>query len=383
MKKLVSECDTCQRNHHETILPPGLLQPNAIPDSAWMDISMDFVEGLPKSNGMSVILVVVDRFTKYGHFLPLAHPYSASTVAQEFIQGIFKLHGLPRSIISDRDPVFLSNFWEAFFKAQGTKLNKSTAYHPQSDGQTESLNKVLEQYLRCVIGDKPTSWLTALPWAEWWYNTTYHSAIQMTPFEALYGHPPPRIQPYFPGSSAVQEVDTQLRDRDTLIALLKTNLAKAHARMKHYYDQKHTEREFQIGDWVYLKLQPYKQHSVQIRPVHKLSPKYYGPFQISERIGTVAYKLQLPSSAKIHPVFHVSLLKKKLGQGVVVHPHLPPIIDPENPRWYHAAVLDIGIFKKRGNAITKWLIHWVGTSVDDATWEVATEILARYPDFQA
>lgn len=117
--------------------------------------------------------------------------------------------------------------------------------------------------------------------------------------------------------------------------------------------------------------------------MHKLSPKYYGPFQISERIRTVAYKLQLPSSAKIHLVFHVSLLKKKLGQGVVVHPHLPPIIDPENPRWYPAAVLDISIFKKRGNAITKWLIHWVGTSVDDATWEVATEIIARYPDFQA
>lgn len=165
-------------------------------------------------------------------------------MAQEFIQGILKLHSLPRSIISDRDPVFLSNFWEAFFKAQGTKLNKSTAYHPQSDGQTESLNKVLEQYLRCVIGDKPTSWLTALPWAEWWYNTTYHSAIQMTPFEALYGYPPPQIPPYLPGSSAVQEVDTQLRDRDTLIVLLKTNLAKAQARMNHYYDQKHTEREF-------------------------------------------------------------------------------------------------------------------------------------------
>lgn len=144
MKKLVAECDICQRNHAETILPPGLLQPNSIPENAWLDISMDFIEGLPSSGGKSVILVVVDRFTKYGHFLPLAHPYSANTVAQEFIQGIFRLHGLPRSIITDRDPLFLSNFWDAFFKQQGTKLHRSTAYHPQSDGQTESLNKVLE-----------------------------------------------------------------------------------------------------------------------------------------------------------------------------------------------------------------------------------------------
>lgn len=165
VRKLVAKCDTCQRNHYETILPPGLLQPNKIPDGAWLDISMDFIEGLPKSGGMSVILVIVDRFTKYAHFLPLSHPYSAASVAEAFIQGIFKLHGMPRTIISDRDPLFLSLLWEAFFKAQGTELCKSIAYHPQSDGQTENLNRSLEQYLRCVAGKRPTQWVKDIPWA--------------------------------------------------------------------------------------------------------------------------------------------------------------------------------------------------------------------------
>lgn len=382
IRKFVAECDICQRNRYEAILPPGLLQPNKIPDAAWLDISMDFIEGLPKSGGKTVILVVVDRFTKYAHFLPLSHPYSAAIVAEAFIQGVFKLHGMPKTIISDRDPLFLSTFWEAFFRAQGTELCKSTAYHPQSDGQTENLNRSLEQYLHCVTGERPTEWLKDLPWAEWWYNTNYHSAIQMTPFQAVYGYTPPRIELYLPGSTAVHEVDCQLQDRDSLLALLKQNLHKAQERMKLFHDKRHTERTFEVGDLVYLKLQSYKQQSVERRPVHKLSAKYYGPFEVIEKIGTVAYKLKLPTSARIHPVFHVSLLKKKVGLQAVVNPHLPPVVDPENPRWYPAKVIDTMLVKRKGRASAKWLIQWIGAPSEDATWEFADDIMARYPDFE-
>lgn len=147
---------------------------------------MDFTEGLPPAAGKSVILVIVDRLTKYAHFILLSHPYTASMVVQLFIEHIFKLHGLPESIISYRDHVFMSMFWTAFFKEQGTTLNKSSAYYPQSDGRTENLNRTLEQYLRCVVGEKPKSWIDALPWAEYWYNTAFHSAIGMSPFRALY-----------------------------------------------------------------------------------------------------------------------------------------------------------------------------------------------------
>jgi transposase InsO family protein len=383
IKRLVAECNICQQNHYETTKPPGLLQPNSIPEGAWSDISMDFVEGLPDSNGKSVILVVVDRLTKYGHFIPLSHPYTAAGVAKVLMEAVFKLHGLPEAIISDRDPVFLSTFWEAFFQMQGTKLHKSSAYHPQTDGQTENLNRTLEQYLRCTVGEKPHSWVEALPWAEWWYNTAHHSAIGMTPFQALYGYAPPVVAAYKPGSTAVVAVDSQLQTRDKLLALLKRNLQVAQARMKSFYDKNHTERNFEIGQWVYLKLQPYKQQTVERRTFHKLSPRYYGPFQILQKIGSVAYKLKLPSSSRIHPVFHVSLLKAKIGNSAAISAHLPPDVDPANPRWYPARILDRGIFKKGNGPVTKWLIQWLGASAEEATWEEAEDIQHRYPDFQA
>ncbi|KAL6129684.1 hypothetical protein ACLB2K_073033 [Fragaria x ananassa] len=205
----------------------------------------------------------------------------------------------------------------------------------------------------------------------------------MTPFKALYGYDPRPIQSYTPGSTAVQSVDQDLQSRDELLAVLKRNLQVAQARMKQAYDKNHTEREFSEGDWVYLKLQPYKQQSVKKRANHKLSPRYYGPYQIEKRIGQVAYKLKLPPTAKVHPVFHVSLLKKKVGENAGVATHFPPDIDPHNPRWYPATVLERRVVKQGNLPVTKWLVQWIGAGVEEATWEEAEEILHRFPDFQA
>jgi len=144
IKKFVRKCEICQVNKHETVDPAGLLQPLPIPSRIWADISMDFIEGFPPSHGYTVILVVIDKFSKYGHFLPLSHPYTASTVSHLFLSQIFKLHGMPQTIVSDRDPLFTSSFWRELFHLQGISLAFSSAYHPQSDGQTESLNKCLE-----------------------------------------------------------------------------------------------------------------------------------------------------------------------------------------------------------------------------------------------
>lgn len=141
LQTFISECDVCQRNKTETVASPGLLQPLPIPERAWSDLSMDFIEGLPNSCGKTLIFVVVDRLTKYVHFMALAHPYTAMEVAQLFTDNVFKLHGLPVSIVSDRDKVFTSQFWQSLFTIQGTQLNLSIAYHPQSDGQTEVVNR--------------------------------------------------------------------------------------------------------------------------------------------------------------------------------------------------------------------------------------------------
>lgn len=141
---------------------------------------MDFIEGLPQSNGKNTILVVVDRLGKFAHVLALAHPFSAKMVAEKFVEGVLKLHGIPRTIISDRDPIFISHFLWEFFKMSGTQLKMSSAYHPQTDGQSEVVNRCLEQYLRCFVHQQPRKWSCFLPWAEFWYNTAYHASTGMT-----------------------------------------------------------------------------------------------------------------------------------------------------------------------------------------------------------
>ncbi|KAJ8759923.1 hypothetical protein K2173_010069 [Erythroxylum novogranatense] len=321
----------------DTLKPAGLLQPLPIPEAIWTDISMDFIEGLPLSHRCSTILVVVDRLSKYSHFIPLRHPFTAATVAKEFICNIVKLHGVPRSIVSDRDKIFLSTFWQHF-----------SSYHPQTDGQTEVVNRTLEQYL-----------LDWLPWAELSFNSSYHSSTKISPFEAVYG------------TTKVQSVDDYLRQRSDILRNLKLNLHRAQERMTVQANRHRREVQFQVGDWVYLKLQPYRQSSVAFRSSTKLSPRYFGPFQILERVGLVAYRLDLPPGSKIHAVVHVSLLHKHLGDRPTPLAALPPISDDSVILPQPLQILDRRVLKKgKYNPVTEVLVKWAGTIDADATWGI-------------
>jgi hypothetical protein len=258
VQRFVVECLVCQQNKVETIKTPSLLQPLSIPSQRWEEVSMDFITGLPKSEGKSVIMVIVDRLTKYAHFCALSHPFKASTVSTAFMETVQKLHGSPKIIVSDRDPIFTGHFWTKLFSCLGTQLAHSSSYHPQSDGQTEIVNKCLEGYLRCFVSDKQAQWFKWLPLAEWWYNTSFHTATKMTPFMALYGYHPPSITSSLKEKSKVQAVEDHIENQQQVLQILKDNLTMAQNRMKQQADQHRSERSFEVWDWVFLRLQPYK-----------------------------------------------------------------------------------------------------------------------------
>jgi hypothetical protein len=205
----------------------------------------------------------------------------------------------------------------------GTQLAHSSSYHPQSDGQTEIVSKCLEGYLRCFVSDKQTQWFKWLPLAKWWYNTSFHTATKMTPFMALYGYHPPSITSSLKEKSKVQAVEDHIEHQQQVLQILKDNLTMAHNRMKQQADQTDVP---QVGDWVFLILQPYKQMSLkQAKNDNKLSPKYYGPYKVLQKIGTMAYKLELPTSSRVRPVFHVSCLKNVIGDKIPVQTILPEL----------------------------------------------------------
>jgi hypothetical protein len=221
-------------------------------------------------------------------------------VAQLFLDNVYKLHGLPQCIISDRDKIFTSALWKELFRLTDTQLMMSSAYHPQMDGQTERLNQCLESYLRCTVHACPNKWFRWLPLAEFCYNTAFHTAIGRTPFEALYGHPPRHFGISAAAACAVPDLDYWLQERESMTALMKQHLLRAQQRMKKNADKHRVERSFQVGDMVFLKLQPYKQTSLAPRSSQKLAFKFFRPYKILARVGEVAYRLDLPASSKIH-----------------------------------------------------------------------------------
>ena len=303
--------------------------------------------------------------------------FSAVKVAELFASMVCKLHGMPKSIISDRDPVFMSNFWKELFRMSSTKLRMSSAYHPQSDGQTEAVNKMLEQYLRAFVHAEMKLWEKYLHWAEWHYNSAKHSSTGVTPYEIVYNQPPPSLPQYVIGTSRNEVVNADLTKRQELLDKLHSKLLKAQSVMKYYADKKRLPHPFKVGDQVLVKLRPYRQRTARNSPFSKLAQRSYGPFGIVKQIGEVAFELELPLGVQINPIFHVSKLKLFHNQDETPQLELPSAVFNNQLKVQPLAILDWRNSVNFDAAET--LIQWQGLHPEDATWENLDTLLKDYP----
>jgi hypothetical protein len=377
----VSRCLTCQKVKVEHQRPAGLLQPLEIPIWKWDNISMDFIMGLPRTIlGYDAIWVIVDRLTKSAHFLAMKSTYTLDRLAQLYVKEIVRLHGIPSSIVSDRDPRFTSNFWKSLQKALGTKLHFSTAYHPQTDGQTERINQILEDMLRACILELKGNWDAYLPLAEFAYNNSYQSSICMAPFEALYGRKC-RSPLCWTKLSERSIIGPEIVDQTSKqIENIRNKLIIAQSRQKSYADKRRRPLEFEVGDHVFLKVSPVTAVGRSIKR-RKLSPKYLGPFEILAKIGPIAYRLALPPNlSQIHDVFHVSQLKKYQPdsshiieyENIALQDNLSFVVSPDK-------IIDVKIKQLRNKAIPLVKVVWKGLSLEEATWEMESEMKQKYP----
>jgi len=313
---------------------------------------MDFIVELPKINGFDAVLVIVDRLTKMAHFLPCSTTIDAPKTADLFVKEIVRLHGLPDDIVSDRGPVFVSKFWNGVLSLLGIKRNLSSGYHPESDGQTERVNQVLEQYLRCFANYRQDNWLRLLSSAEFTYNNTLHESIQTTPFFANYGYHPRFSTETLP-SPVNPASEQRIQELHDVHEDLKMELRESLERYKETADRHRLETpEFQPGDKVWLLRRNIK----TTRPCAKLDYKKLGPFEIEQQINPVAYKLILPEHYRIHPVFHVSLLEEYNPSdipGRLPEPPAPVEIEGEE-YWEVEKIIDSFVRRRKLYYVVKW-----------------------------
>ena len=368
IQAFITTCNACQQNKSLNLKPAGLLHPLPIPQERWEQVSMDFVVELPPAaSGSNAIFVVVDMLSKMAHFIPTKTTASAPDTAQLFFDHIFWLHGLPQVIVSDCNPKFTSHFWTSLFSLLGTKLAMSTAFHPQTDGQTERMNRTLEEMLQSYVSLQQNNWDMFLAPLEFAYNSSPSSSTHLSPFLVNYGFEP--ATPISLSSSQKAEPSTVPAVKKFLedLTMLRDKAAKtiqqAQNSQKQYADKKQRDITFNEGDQVLLS-------SANINlstPSHKLSPKFIGPFTIEKVISPVAYQLTLPTTMKIHPVFHISQLWPYLDPSPLheVPPCPPPVEVEGNLEYEVETILNKQIHWQQ----TEYLVKWHGYPDYDATWE--------------
>jgi len=380
--RFVDKCLTCQKVKAEHQRPVGELRPLEIPMWKWDSISMDFVMGLPlTASRRNAIWVIVDRLTKTAHFIAIHDTWEIDKLANIYVKEVVKLHGVPKDIISDRDPRFQARFWKALQKAFGTKLQFSSSYHPETDGQTERVNQIVEDMLRACVLDFQGKWEEYLPLAEFSYNNSYQATIKMAPFEALYGRRcrTPLCwndldETLILGPDMIQELVEKIK-------IVQRNIKAAQDRQKSYADRRRKPLEFEQGDKVFLKVSPVKGVR-RFNVKGKLSPRFVGPYDIIEKINPVAYRLALPPELQhVHDVFHISQLRKYVYDPAHVIVHEPLNVDADGLTYEELPVriVDRRVKQLRNKTIPLVKVLWTHHGVSEATWETEDEMRKYYP----
>lgn len=370
----VQTCVVCQRTKTFPAKPSGFLQPNRIPSQPWEEISIDLISGLPESNTCNAIVVIVDRFSKMIHVTPTTDKISSEGIARIYRDNIWKLHGIPTRIISDRGSIFISQFMDALHELIGSKAAPSTAFHPQTDGQTERVNQEVELFLRMFINDDQDDWSDWLPIAEFVHNNRVHSATGFSPFLLNYGHNP-RSLPDPPQTTHVESANVFVERMRKMRETAKTALEKAAADMKKFYDRRRAPvPQYKVGDKVWLD----GSNITSSHSSKKLDDKRYGPFIIEQLLPPNAVRLKLPASLHIHPVFNVVKILP-FHEDTNMHPvektRPPPAISQGIERYEVEFLRDI---KPKGNGFV-YLVHWKNYPNEDDSWVAASELRRNAP----
>jgi len=370
----VTSCAICQRFKVHKHKPYGVLTSLPVPEGPWQELTMDFITGLPPSKRdgcvYDSILVVVDRYSKYCRYIPTTVDLKADKLAEIFLVEIVARFGVPIGVVSDRGSLFTSNYWSQFCFNCKIKKKLSTAFHPQTDGQTERQNQTLEHYLRCYCDSEQSNWAKLLPFAEFAYANSEHSTLGVSPFKALYGYDP-KIEIIAADGVLEGEVPDARERIEKLHELrqsLTTKWQEALQAKGKYYDRRHQPKTYNVGDLVMLSTKNLKQRL----PSKKLSPRYVGPYRIVDIVGKQAYRLALPASMPIHNTFHVSLLEKYQGRaGYANIDNLPePELINDEEQWEVEDYLNRRV--RRG--AVEFLIKWTGYPDEYNEWIKKTDL---------
>jgi hypothetical protein len=364
----VASCDKCNRTKSFPSKPAGNLLPNRVPDRRWQIITMDMITQLPESQGYDSILVVVDRLSKRMHAIPIHAETDSLGLAKIFRDHIWRHHGLPEQVITDRGATFISTFMRDLNHLLGIQTSPSTAFHPQTDGQTERVNQEIEQYLRIFVNERQDDWVECLPLAEFCYNDRIHSSTRQSPFSLDTGqHPRLGVEP---------RRTSRVAEATNFATTIQHNLDEARAclqlaadDMAHFYDaHRQPAPEYNVGDMVWLDSRNIK----TTRPAKKLDDKWFGPFEIQTKINRNAYRLKLPPNFRqVHPVFHVVKLRHHTPNPFPERPTLPPPPPPDIVDGIEEFVVEEIVDSRLFRGKLQFLVKWHGYPDSDRTWEPA------------